>query len=168
MFIKQNKEEDKMTKNIYAFEPLPNGQSRIKITRPSGECLLMIFNSTFPLNVADYYIKLIETVFEKHPNVDSDDYFGLFIRYCANNMLETPLGYGTYRDMERIRLGQRIREIRERKGMSAIQLALKTNIDAGNLSRIEQGKLSVGLDILARIASALGYRLDLVEMFKTE
>ena len=35
-------------------------------------------------------------------------------------------------------------------------------IDAANLSRIEQGKYSVGLDILSRIAFVLGAHIDLV------
>ena len=66
------------------------------------------------------------------------------------------------RSEERARIGAKIRHFRESKGMEAKQLAMLTNIDAANLSRIEQGKYSVGFDILTKIASALGVKVDLV------
>lgn len=66
------------------------------------------------------------------------------------------------RSQERERIGTRIRQLREEKGMEAKQLAIMTNIDSSNLCRIEQGKYSVGFDILAKISHALGVRVDLV------
>ena len=63
---------------------------------------------------------------------------------------------------ERTRIGTKIRQIREEKGIEAKDLARLTNIDAANLSRIEKGKYSVGLDILSKLASALGYHIDIV------
>ncbi len=69
---------------------------------------------------------------------------------------------GSDRSEERKRIGARIKEIRKQKGIEAKQLATLTNIDAANLSRIEQGKYSVGLDILTRISHGLGVKVDLV------
>jgi transcriptional regulator with XRE-family HTH domain len=46
--------------------------------------------------------------------------------------------------------------------MEAKQLAMLADIDAANLSRIEQGRYSVGLDILSKISQALGVKIDLV------
>lgn len=69
---------------------------------------------------------------------------------------------GSDRSEERERIGARIRQLREVKGMEAKQLAVLADIDAANLSRIEQGKYSVGLDILTRIAKVLGVKVDLV------
>jgi len=66
------------------------------------------------------------------------------------------------RSEERERIGARIRQLREDKGIEAKHLALMANIDAANLSRIEQGKYSVGFDILTKIANALGVKVDLV------
>ena len=66
------------------------------------------------------------------------------------------------RQSERERIGKRFREMREKKGMEARDLALLAGIDAANLSRIEQGKFSTGIDILSRIAIILGAHLDLV------
>ncbi len=69
---------------------------------------------------------------------------------------------GSDRSEERKRIGARIRQLREDKGMEAKQLATLVKIDAANLSRIEQGRYSVGLDILTKIADALGVKVDLV------
>lgn len=63
---------------------------------------------------------------------------------------------------ERNRIGSKIRQIREEKGIEAKDLARLANIDAANLSRIEKGKYSVGLDILSKLASSLGYHIDIV------
>ena len=63
---------------------------------------------------------------------------------------------------ERTRIGNKIRQIRKEKGIEAKDLARLTNINAANLSRIEQGKYSVGLDILSKLASALGHHIDIV------
>ncbi|MBQ3657115.1 MAG: helix-turn-helix transcriptional regulator [Bacteroidales bacterium] len=59
-------------------------------------------------------------------------------------------------------MGRRIRELREAKRMEARDLALLAGIDAANLSRIEQGKYSTGVDILSRIAVILDAHLDLI------
>jgi DNA-binding Xre family transcriptional regulator len=69
---------------------------------------------------------------------------------------------GSDRSEERERIGSRIRQLRVDKGIEAKHLALMANIDAANLSRIEKGKYSVGFDILTKIASALGAKVDLV------
>lgn len=71
---------------------------------------------------------------------------------------------GSDRSLERERIGAKIRHLRESKGMEAKQLAILANIDASNLCRIEQGRYSVGLDILTKISQALGVKVDLVEV----
>ena len=60
------------------------------------------------------------------------------------------------------RIGKRIKELREAKKMEARDLAILTGIDAANLSRIEQGKYSTGVDILSRICVILDAHLDLI------
>ena len=66
------------------------------------------------------------------------------------------------RNEEREYIGSKIRKLREKQGMDAKALAILANIDAANLSRIEQGRYSVGLDILSRIAKVLGVKVDLL------
>ncbi|MFN7703574.1 MAG: helix-turn-helix domain-containing protein [Chryseotalea sp.] len=68
------------------------------------------------------------------------------------------------RSIDRERIGTKIRQLRENKGIEAKQLAILTDIDASNLCRIEQGRYSVGLDILSKISKALGAKVDLVEV----
>lgn len=70
----------------------------------------------------------------------------------------------TLKDEERIRIGARIKELRLEKGIEAKALATITGMDAANLCRIEAGKYSVGFDILTKIASALGKKIDFVDL----
>lgn len=64
---------------------------------------------------------------------------------------------------DRERIGKRIAEIRKSKGLSQTKLAELTDIAPGNIARIETGKYSTGIDLLSRIADALGYKLDFIE-----
>lgn len=64
--------------------------------------------------------------------------------------------------IERIRVGQRIKELREEAGLTQEQLAEKTGLQKPNISRIESGKYSTGQDILSKIAHALGKSLDII------
>lgn len=61
---------------------------------------------------------------------------------------------------ERLRIGQRIREEREKRGLSQNELSELIGIGANNLSRIELGKFNIGTDTLHKIAEALNLRLD--------
>lgn len=65
---------------------------------------------------------------------------------------------------ERKRIGQQIKELRLKKNMEAKELAKRAGIDASNISKIEQGKYSVGFDILTKVAWELGARLELVPL----
>ena len=67
---------------------------------------------------------------------------------------------------DRFRIGNRIKEIRVDRGIDARDLSRFVGIDASNLSRIENGRYSVGLDILAKIATALGKKVDFVDIDK--
>ena len=67
------------------------------------------------------------------------------------------------REKERSRIGSRLKQIREKKGMEAKSIARLSGIDPSNLSKIESGKYSVGLDILSKIASTIGASVDIVE-----
>ena len=68
------------------------------------------------------------------------------------------------RQGERLRIGTRIHQIREERGIEARDLAKLAGVDAANLSRIENGKYSVGLDILSKVAAALGKKIDFVDL----
>ena len=68
------------------------------------------------------------------------------------------------RQNERTRIGNRIRQIREERCIEARDLAKLAGIDAANLSRIENGKYSVGIDILSKIVASLGKKIDFVDL----
>ena len=63
---------------------------------------------------------------------------------------------------ERERIGNRIAELRKDKGISQAKLAELTGMTSGNIARIETGRYSTGIDILSKIANALGYKIDFV------
>lgn len=64
---------------------------------------------------------------------------------------------------DRERIGKRIAEIRKSKGVSQAKLSELTGIAPGNIARIETGRYSIGIDLLSKIADALGYKLDFLE-----
>ena len=95
----------------------------------------------------------------------SDDKSSMVYWVLMDMMANTNFSFYSYtsdRSEERKRIGTRIRQLREEKEMEAKHLAILANVDAASLSRIEQGRYSVGLDILTRIAHAVGKKVDLV------
>jgi len=62
----------------------------------------------------------------------------------------------------RIYIGQRIAEIRTSQGLTTYDLAEKSGITQSNICRIENGKYSAGIDVLGKIADALGVKIDLI------
>lgn len=61
--------------------------------------------------------------------------------------------------METGKIGTRIKNYRENKGMSLEQLAAKTALDAGFIEAIERGDASPALGPMVKISRALGVRL---------
>jgi repressor LexA len=59
-------------------------------------------------------------------------------------------------------IGDRIREARQARGISLRQLADQVDIHYSHLSKIENGKDSIGRDALVRIAEELGADTDLM------
>ena len=64
---------------------------------------------------------------------------------------------------ERKRIGERIAEIRAIKRMTQQEVADIAELKRSNISRIESGMYNVTLDTLAKIASALGKRIDFID-----
>jgi transcriptional regulator with XRE-family HTH domain len=60
-------------------------------------------------------------------------------------------------------LGSRIAGLRKKKGLSQQALADLCGLNRQNLARIEAGKHSTGIDILSRIAEALGVKVGFIE-----
>ena len=61
-----------------------------------------------------------------------------------------------------VRIGNRIQELRKEAGMTQTQLAEKCGMAQPNIARIEAGTYATSIDVLSRIAEALGKRIELV------
>ena len=111
----------------------------------------------------NYILHLIEFIFDRNYSEDREQMIqriGIDMqRYAVGSLSAYPT---EIRQSERVSIGKRIRELREQNNMEARDLALLAGVDAANLSRIEQGKLSTGIDVLARIARILNAHIDLV------
>jgi len=61
-----------------------------------------------------------------------------------------------------IRIGQRIQQLRKEAGLTQAHLAEMCGMAQPNIARIEAGTYATSIDVLSRIAEALGKRIDLV------
>ena len=66
------------------------------------------------------------------------------------------------KEPQRQRIGQRIAEIRKAQGITQQDLADRTGIQRNHISRIEQGRYSVGFDTLQLIAEAMGGNVEII------
>ncbi|MHC4091580.1 MAG: helix-turn-helix domain-containing protein [Planctomycetota bacterium] len=48
-----------------------------------------------------------------------------------------------------------LREMRKRRNLTQVQLAVRTGIDQATISRIESGTSAIALDVLERLCAAL-------------
>lgn len=149
----------------------------IQVIAPDGE--KFSWNTYFetPKQQQKYYAERLAYYFEKYFKDKIADNTGIGLSYwiwIRMNYDERLAIYGgkgdrqeqrNFLNNERKRIGARIRELRKERNIEAKQLAQAANIDAANLSRIEKGRYSVGLDILSNITCALGTKIELVDSF---
>jgi transcriptional regulator with XRE-family HTH domain len=62
----------------------------------------------------------------------------------------------------RERLGKLLAQIRRKRGLSTYDVAKACGVAATNITRMEKGTHSVGVDQLDRVANVLGHEVDLV------
>lgn len=89
--------------------------------------------------------------------------YGFLQKQSIKHRFDAPDYFQIVKAGERLRIGRRIKELREKRGLEAKKLAELCGVDAGNISRIENGRVSVGLDVLARIAAALKTKIEFVD-----
>lgn len=73
--------------------------------------------------------------------------------------------YDVLEDVEgnpRMVIGKRIAELRKEQGISQAELADKCGMQRPHIARVESGRYGITLDVLSRIAQALGKTIDLV------
>ena len=138
----------------------------VDVTVPDGEVVTVMcqIGAYLSEETQKHQLHNLEDLFDKNFSNDKEQ--------MINNIWRDSLPFGLSilgitagtRHEDRARLGTRIREIREEREIEARDLAKLAGIDAANLSRIENGKYSVGLDILSKIAAALGKKVDFVDL----
>ena len=138
----------------------------VEVTAPDGEVFQVLCQVGAYLSeeTRKFELHLIEAIFDKNFSEDKEQ--------MTNNIWRESFARGVAflgissgdRQGERVRIGGRIRQIREERNLEARDLAKLAGIDAANLSRIENGKYSVGIDILSKIAAVLGKKIDLVDL----
>ena len=138
----------------------------VKVTAPDGEVFQVLcqIGKYISEDTRKYELHLVEAIFDKNYSPDKELMINNIWRDAMLNGISF-LGISSGdRQGERTRIGNRIRQIREERGIEARDLAKLAGIDAANLSRIENGRYSVGIDILSKIAASLGKKLDLVDI----
>lgn len=63
-------------------------------------------------------------------------------------------------ELDYVKLGKRIRNIRKEKGLSQEVLAEKSDLSANHISHIERANTKVALPTLVQIVNALGVTMD--------
>ena len=143
-------------------------RNEVEVTAPDGEVFTVIsqVGSFTNKDTQAYELHSLELLFDKNFSDNKEQMVNSIWRESMQfGICGGILGISTgTRHADRARMGVRIREIREQRGIEARDLARLAGIDAANLSRIENGKYSVGLDILSKIAAALGKKVDLVDL----
>ena len=142
----------------------------IEVTDQDGE--KFIWKTYFPTPKQDqkHYVERLAYYFEKYfeDNIDMSMQYWIWIQMTYYEGIAINGGKGDREEerillyQERVRIGARIRELRKEKNIDAKMLAQIANIDAANLSRIELGKYSVGIDILSKLLLVLGCHIDIV------
>lgn len=147
---------------ILSVEEAKRGTSLVKVEMTSGDVYNIGFLSLMPARDQQRYRAAISKFLNEFETGESDDMFNYLARRMVQNLMVMPLYIMPDRNDERARIGRRIKELRDRRNMEAKTLSQKTDIDAANLCRIEQGKYSAGLDMLCKIATALDAKVDII------
>ncbi|MBL7943360.1 MAG: helix-turn-helix transcriptional regulator [Flavobacteriales bacterium] len=63
----------------------------------------------------------------------------------------------------RLKLGDKIRHVREQRGFSQEQLAAMMEINRSTISKIESGKFGITVDYLVRFSIFLDYEFKVIE-----
>ena len=130
---------------------------------PEGEVFKISF--LFPLGNDDLGMVATYVANSFDKNYSQDKSLMVYFVFCdvQANLGISFSSWSSDRAEDRLRIGTRLKEIREKKKMEAKNIARIAGIDPSNLSKIEAGKYSVGLNILSKIANAIGARVDIVE-----
>lgn len=139
--------------------------NKVTVETSQGDRFTVGLSGVVPIELQEQDAKVIAYLFDKYYKGDPAVIMGpiyreMVIRGCWAH----PYWYGPDRNNERERIGAQIRALREERNLEAKDLAQYADIDASNLSRIEKGKFSPGLDVLCKIAAAMDCSVEIVPL----
>ena len=140
---------------------------RICIEASENESFIIGFLSDYNFVVSEqmgysFTDEIITPLVEQYYNGNFEEIIEKIDKYLLFNRFNTIAWHISCKSEERIRIGKRIKELRLEKNMEAKELAQLAGIDSANLCRIEQGRYSVGLDVLCKIAGVLKKKIDFI------
>ncbi len=145
---------------------------RVLVETPQGDKFILGFHSEmnylWEQQVDVPFTDFLASLFNKHYRGDETIIMGEITRQLMSNNFEPVFSFQRDPAQNRVLMGDRIRELREQKNIDIMTLAFKANIQPNTLKRIEAGKFSVDLDILAHIAQGMGMKIDFVELNNEE
>lgn len=145
---------------------------RVLVETPQGDKFILGFHSEmnylWEQQVDVPFTDFLASLFNKHYQGDETIIMGEITRQLMSNNFEPVFSFQRDPAQNRVLMGDRIRELREQKNIDIMTLAFKANIQPNTLKRIEAGKFSVDLDILAHIAQGMGMKIDFVELNNEE
>lgn len=155
-----------MKTQVLNIEWVKGKYTQFRIEDPNGDVHVVGFDY-IPEEILDQYSKALAVFTDMFSEQSqNNNYFGFITCQFVVNGLWMPISCGIDKNRERERIGERIKQLRQEKGIDAKTLAMRADITPANLCRIEQGKYSPGLDILVKIATALDAKIDFVPEIK--
>lgn len=137
--------------------------NKVTVETVQGDRFTMGLSGVVPIELQEQDAHIIACLFDKYYQGDPSVIMGPIYREMLRiGCWATPYWYGPDRNNERERIGAQIRNLREQRHLEAKELAQFADIDASNLSRIEKGKFSPGLDVLCKIAAAMDCSVEIV------
>ena len=143
-------------------------EKRVLVETTHGKNYIVLFSSNYNYQLEERgFLKFTEflgALFDKYYQGDDNVIMGPICQRLVHENLEMILGYGEDHDVERKRIGERIKQLRKQKGLDVETLAQRAKISTANLYRIEDGRYSIKYDVLASLAAALEMKIDFVEL----
>lgn len=154
-----------MATEVEFLDPL-----RVRVETKNGDVYIIGYTDSTNYQIEQqfnqFYTKYVASIFDKYYDGNEKTIWGPILAAMFRANIYPFMWVMMDKDKERARIGSRIVELRKERKMDAKELAQIVGIDPGNLSRIEKGHFSVGIDILNKIASVLNMKLDFIPIEK--
>ena len=147
---------------IVSIQPIKKNSAMVRVELSTGQRYCIGFWGLAFVEAPDIYGRILQHMVDEFEESKETDLKAYLQRVYARAKDDSLMYVLPEDNDDRERIGRTIRELRMARKMDAKKLATLANIDPANISRIEQGKYSVGLDILCRIADALDSHIEIV------